>query len=98
MRLTRQAVLLAGHGLRARMCTTSGDGRGYTRHYLNLSNGVEALDKLLAAGVPAEHISFCRIQSSQCEAQDFTGLISNLDNDMLVHLALGHECRIYDFG
>jgi len=76
----------------------SGDGRRYTRHYLNLSNGVEAMDKLLAAGVPAEHISFCRIQSSQCEAQDFTGLIGNLDNDMLVHLALGHECRIYDFG
>jgi hypothetical protein len=73
-------------------------GRRYTKHFLNLSNGLEALDGLLAAGVPAEGVSFCRIQSSQCEAQDFNGLLSNLDHDMLIHLALGHECRVYDFG
>jgi len=80
-------------------CTASVEaGRRYTKHYLNLSNGVEALDGLLTAGLPSEAISFCRIQSSQCESQDYNGLLSNLDHDMMIHLALGHECRVYDFG
>ena len=39
------------------------------RHFVNLSNGAEALPLLSAAGVPPEAISFCRIQSSHCEAQ-----------------------------
>lgn len=38
------------------------------------------------------------MQSSHCEAQDFTGILSNLDHNLLMHLALGYECRIYDFG
>ena len=67
-----------------------------TRHFINLSNGAEALP--LLAGLPAEHVSFCRIQSSHCEAQDFNGVLSNLDHNLLMHLALGFECRVYDFG
>ena len=70
----------------------------YTRHYINLSNGVEAIDGLLSAGVAPEALGVCRIQSSQCESQDFSGLLANLDHDMMLHLALGHECRVYDFG
>ena len=68
------------------------------RHFVNLSNGAEALPLLEAAGVPAAEIAFCRIQSSHCEAQDFYGVLQNLDHNLLMHLALGYECRIYDFG
>eukprot|EP00967_Tisochrysis_lutea_P036972 scaffold44529_cov30-Tisochrysis_lutea.AAC.2 len=87
-------------GLRLRIphCNAVGHTRHYTKHFLNLSNGVEAISGLLADEVLAESLGFCRIQSSQCEAQDFPGLLANLDHDMMLHLALGHECRVYDFG
>lgn len=69
-----------------------------TRHFINLSNGAEAIELLANAGVPPEAISFMRIQSSHCEAQDFNGILQNLDHNLLMHLALGFECRVYDFG
>ena len=69
-----------------------------TRHFINLSNGAEAIGLLTKAGVPPEAISFMRIQSSHCEAQDFNGILQNLDHNLLMHLALGYDCRVYDFG
>lgn len=48
--------------------------------------------------MPPEQVAFCRIQSSHCEAQDFYGVLWNLDHNLLMHLALGFECRVYDFG
>uniref|UniRef100_A0A7S4C1R5 Uncharacterized protein n=1 Tax=Chrysotila carterae TaxID=13221 RepID=A0A7S4C1R5_CHRCT len=68
------------------------------KHFINLSNGLEALDELVRLGVPPSEICFCRIQSSHCEAQDFMGLLSSLDTHLMMHLALGYDCRIYDFG
>ena len=68
------------------------------RHYINLSNGLEALKLLEESGVPASQLRFMRVQSSHCEAQDFNGILSGLDHDLLMHLALGCECRVYDFG
>ena len=40
------------------------------------------------AGVPAGQLRFMRVQSSHCEAQDFNGILSGLDHDLLLHLAL----------
>ena len=92
----RAATRLAAQ---ARCSVASCAGGGiYTRHYINLSNGVEAIDGLLSAGVAPEALGVCRIQSSQCESQDYSGLLADLDHDMMLHLALGHECRVYDFG
>lgn len=68
------------------------------KHFINLSNGIEAIGPLIDAGVPLDAVSFCRIQSSHCEAQDFYGLLQNLDHNLLMHLALGFECRVYDYG
>ena len=68
------------------------------KHFINLSNGCEALELLANAKVDPSSVSFCRIQSSHCEAQDFNGILSNLDHNLLMHLALGFECRLYDFG
>jgi len=53
---------------------------------------------MLAAGVRADQLCFCRIQSTHCENNDYEALLSNLDHHMLLHLALGFECRVYDFG
>ena len=68
------------------------------RHFINLSNGAEALALLDGAGVSPEQISFMRLQSSHCEAQDYAGILANLDHNLLMHLALGFDCRVYDFG
>ena len=68
------------------------------RHFINLSNGAECLALLESAGVPPAQVAFMRLQSSHCEAQDYAGVLTNLDHNLLMHLALGYECRVYDFG
>ena len=68
------------------------------RHFINLSNGAEALALLERTGVPPAQVAFMRLQSSHCEAQDYAGVLANLDHNLLMHLALGYECRVYDFG
>jgi hypothetical protein len=73
-------------------------GGSPTRHYINLSNGIEAIGPLLEAGLLPDHVRFCRVQSSHCEAQDFHAILQNLDHDLLMHLALGFDVRVYDFG
>lgn len=62
------------------------------RHFINLTNGVEALPSL-----PAD-VSFVRIQSSHCEANAFYPVLENLDHNLLFHLATGSTCLVYDFG
>lgn len=42
--------------------------------------------------------SFTRIQSTACEQQNFEGVISELDPNLLTSLALGHVCLVYDCG
>ena len=77
--------------------TTPGIARP-VRHFINLSNGAECLALLESAGVPPAQVAFMRLQSSHCEAQDYAGVLTNLDHNLLMHLALGYECRVYDFG
>ena len=61
-------------------------------NFINLTNGIEALPAL-------DHSTqVCRIQSSRCEANDFYGVLQDLDHNLLFHLATGAECRIYDYG
>ena len=71
-------------------------------HFLNLTNGIEALPELTslvsAVGVPFEALRFCRIQSSHCEARDYYGVLESIDAEMLLLLALGYTVRVYDFG
>ena len=68
------------------------------KHFLNLSNGIEAVAGLRQAGLPLEQISFVRIQSSHLEKGDRNAVLANLDHNLLLHLALGFDCRIYDYG
>jgi len=66
-----------------------------TRHFINLTNGVEALEALRLRGIDP---GFVRIQSSHCEANDFYGILKELDHNLLMHLATGSTCLIYDYG
>lgn len=64
-------------------------------HFANLTNGLEALPLLKSIDVP---IHFCRLQSTQCEASRPDLLISAVESGMLLYLALGECCLVYDFG
>lgn len=64
-------------------------------HWVNLTNGVEMLPAL-SSQVPNHLIRFTRIQSSHCEAGAYDKLLQNVDNDMLLSLAVGRPCLIYD--
>lgn len=61
-------------------------------NFINLTNGIEALPVL------DHNTNICRVQSSRCEANDFYGVLADLDHNLLFHLATGAECRIYDYG
>jgi hypothetical protein len=63
--------------------------------FINLSSGIEALPKY---GISLDDVSFIRLQSSHCEAHKWEEILSELDNNFLMHLALGYECIVYDFG
>ncbi|KAG2442952.1 hypothetical protein HXX76_003027 [Chlamydomonas incerta] len=65
------------------------------RHFVNLTNGIEALPMLQQLGL---HYSFVRIQSTACEQQNLELLMTELDANLLLHLALGHTCIVYDCG
>lgn len=68
-----------------------------SRHFINLTNGLEALPALHALIPPAE-LRFTRIQSSHCESGAYDKLLCGLDNELLFSLACGRQCYLYDFG
>lgn len=64
-----------------------------TKTYLNLTNGIEFLDKFNAR---VEDIKFVRIQSCACERHLWDKLINELDYNFLLDLALGYEVVVWD--
>ena len=61
-------------------------------NYINLTNGIEALPKLL------DGYRFIRIQSTICEQKLWDRIIQDLDYDFLLNVSIGNECMIYDYG
>lgn len=66
------------------------------KHFLNLTNGLEALPKLQNIGI--YDASFVRIQSTLLEQGHLEQLMNDLDASFLLALALGHTALVYDFG
>jgi len=66
------------------------------RHFINLKNGIEAVPTLHAMNV--HDYAFCRVQSTMCEVGDMEKVLCELDANLLVSLALGYSCVVYDFG
>lgn len=64
-------------------------------HYINLTNGLEALTTLHALRLPPR---VTRIQSTHCEQQHLEQLCLGLGPDLLLHLATGHCCLVWDLG
>jgi hypothetical protein len=61
-------------------------------HYINLSNGIEAIEKF-----NLRDYRFIRIQSTACEQKRWDFVLQDLDYDFLMNLALGNVAIIYDF-
>lgn len=60
-----------------------------TIHYVNLTNGIEAL--------PLPDARFVRIRSTWCEQKRWADMIFELETDLLWNLAMGNRCLVYDF-
>lgn len=67
-----------------------------SRHFINLTNGIEALPQITSLLTKSE-IRFTRIQSSHCESGAYDKLLASLDHELLFSLACGRDCYIYDF-
>ena len=61
------------------------------KKYINLTNGVEYLNEL-----DLKNVNFIRINSTYIEQKHYDLLFSRLSDDLLLHLALGYQCQIYD--
>lgn len=72
--------------------------RRLVKHFINLTNGLEVLPELLATGISMNDINYCRIQSTHAENTNYYGIIESLDTSLLMHLALGNVCLLYDYG
>lgn len=63
--------------------------------FINLTNGIEALHD---HGFSLSDVSFVRIQSSHIESHKFDEILQELDHNLLMNLAMGFRCDIYDYG
>ena len=66
-----------------------------TKHYFNLTNGIEALEHI---DIDNNQYGVIRIQSSWCERKEWLKILQDLDYDFLLNLAIGNECIVYDYG
>lgn len=72
---------------------TSNNSKRQVFHYINLTNGIEAIPSL-----PSGDYRFIRIQSTVCENHLWDKLILELSDDLLMNLAMGNTCIVYDYG
>jgi len=63
-----------------------------TIRYINLTNGIELISSF------PEGYRFLRIQSTACEQKRWDFIIADLDHDLLMNLAIGNDCVVYDCG
>ncbi len=59
--------------------------------FVNVASGLDWLPDL--AG---QDVSFIRIQSTACEQKRWNDLLREVDANLLMNLALGHRCVVYD--
>ena len=66
-----------------------------TYPFINLSNGIEALEKY---DLDFDQCRFLRIQSTACEQKRWGPILDDLSPDFLMLAALGKPIVVYDFG
>lgn len=68
--------------------------KGKTVFFINLTMGIEFLKDLYIFDKSC--LYFIRIRSSHVETGDYYGILEFLDENLLMHLALGYNCIILD--
>jgi len=61
------------------------------KHFVNLTNGIEIVPELA-------NFSFLRIRSTTIEKKNWFKLLYDVDHNLLMWLALGYTCYVYDYG
>lgn len=64
-----------------------------TKHFINLTNGIQAIQDYNLTDV-----SFIRIKSTQCEQKRWEEIILTISDDFLMNVAMGNYCIVYDYG
>lgn len=64
-----------------------------TRHFINLTNGIQAIEDYGLTDV-----RFVRIQSTACEQKRWEDILMQLSDDFMISAALGYQCVVYDYG
>ena len=62
------------------------------KYFINLTNGLEILKEK-----ELKNISFIRIQSTACEQHRWNWVLSDIDNNFLMNLAIGNKCIVIDY-
>lgn len=62
-------------------------------HYINLTNGIDAIREYGLVDY-----RFMRLLSTDCEQKNWPRVVASIPDDMLMHLALGSEVYVYDYG
>lgn len=68
------------------------------KHFINLTNGIEILEDAQTASKIINGIHFVRIQSTHLEQKHMAKVIDELDYNLLMNLAIGNTCILYDYG
>lgn len=62
-------------------------------HWINLTNGLQAIRDYGLSDWRA-----LRLQSTYCEQKRWEDVLTSVPDEMLLRLAMGEECRVYDYG
>lgn len=63
------------------------------RNWINLTNGLQAIRDYRLT-----EYSVMRLQSTHCEQKRWDYVLASVPDEFLFRLALGDECRVYDYG
>mmetsp|Transcript_28808 Transcript_28808/g.112274 ORF Transcript_28808/g.112274 Transcript_28808/m.112274 type:complete len:272 (-) Transcript_28808:28-843(-) len=74
---------------------TSGIFNMPAKHFINLTNGIETI-RVVREDLGVQDAMFVRIQSSLCERGAYDKILMETDHNLLLHLATGHPCYVYD--
>ena len=62
-------------------------------HFINLTNGVQAIKDYNLL-----EYRFIRLQSTACEQKRWGFILETISDDLLLRLAIGEKCIVYDYG
>jgi hypothetical protein len=63
------------------------------RNWINLTNGLQAIRDY---GLTEYNVM--RLQSTHCEQKRWADVLASVPDEFLFRLAMGDECRVYDYG